>query len=84
MALSKKELDNLLHLIGLTRDREINCEQCQALVAEFAERQLEGKTIPEGLEAVEHHLDVCAECREEYGLLQEALMEMDEGGGGEG
>ena len=37
MPLSKNELDELLRLIHLTEDGEINCEQCLALVAEFAE-----------------------------------------------
>lgn len=56
MPLSKKEIDGLLRLIGLTQDQEINCEQCLSLIAEFAERKLAGKSIPERLKAVEHHL----------------------------
>ena len=36
MALSKEEIAELLRLIGLTRDEEIDCERCLALVAEFA------------------------------------------------
>jgi uncharacterized protein with PIN domain len=76
MPLSKKEIDGLMRLIGLTKDLEINCEQCLSLIAEFAERELAGKSIPEGLKAVEHHLSVCAECREEYEALQRALKGM--------
>lgn len=78
MTLSKKEIDNLMRLIGLTRDDEINCDQCLALVAEFAELELAGKSIPDGLEAVEHHLSVCSECCEEYEVLKQALKKMDE------
>lgn len=66
-----------MRLVGLTKDREINCEQCLALVAEFAEQELTGKSISEGLKAVEHHLEICAECREEYQTLQKALQNMD-------
>ena len=73
MALSKRQIDELVRLIGLTQEQEINCEQCLALVAEFAERQLAGKSVPEGLQAVEHHLSICAECQEEYQALQRAL-----------
>ena len=79
MPLSNKELENLLRLVGLTNDKEINCEQCLALVAEFAEHQLAGKSAPEGLKAVEHHLSVCSECREEYEALQRALGEWNGG-----
>ena len=73
MPLSKEELDGLMRLVGLTKDSEINCEQCLRLVAEFAEQAVAGKSIPEGLKAVEHHLAICTECREEYEALQEAL-----------
>lgn len=76
MPLSKQEIDGLMRLIGLTRDDEINCEQCLALVAEFVELKLAGKSIPESLQAVEHHLSICAECREEYEALQRVLQDM--------
>ena len=78
MPLSKKELDGLLRLIGLTRDNEISCQQCLALVSEFAEQSLAGKSISDGLKAVEHHLTICVECREEYEALQRALKDMDD------
>ncbi len=73
MSLSKKQIDGLMRLVGLTKDDEINCEQCLAVVAEFAEQQLSGKSIAEGLQAVEHHLSICGECREEYEALLKTL-----------
>ena len=77
MPLSKKEIDGLMRLVGITQDEEIDCQQCLSLVAEFAEQKLAGKSIPEGLKAVEHHLSVCGECREEYEVLREAMREME-------
>ena len=77
MSLSKEEIDGLLRLIGLTRDDEIDCERCLALVAEFAERELAGRSVLAGLEAVAHHLSICAECCEEYEALLQALKAMD-------
>ena len=77
MSLSKKEIDSLMRLIGLTKDEEIDCERCFALVAEFAERELAGRSIPAGLEAVAHHLSICTECCEEYQALLRALKAMD-------
>ena len=77
MSLSKEEIAELLRLIGLTRDEEIDCERCLALVAEFAERELAGRSVPAGLEAVAHHLSICAECCEEYEALLQALKAMD-------
>ena len=77
MSLSKEQLAELLRLIGLTRDEEIDCERCLARVAEFAERELAGRSVPAGLEAVAHHLSICAECCEEYEALLQALKAMD-------
>jgi len=74
MPLSRKEIDGLMLLVGLTKDGEVNCERCLVVVAEFAEQQLAGKTISEGLKAVEHHLSICDECREEYEALRCALV----------
>ena len=73
MSLSKDEISQLLTLIGQTEEYELNCEQCLALVAEFAETALSGKTVPAGLQAVEQHLAVCGECREEYEALRRTL-----------
>ncbi|MCG8585853.1 MAG: hypothetical protein MI757_14190 [Pirellulales bacterium] len=80
MALTKQEIDSLMRLVGQTGDVEINCEQCLALVAEFAERQLAGKSMTEKMKAVEHHLSICGECREEYEALLKALDEFGDGG----
>ncbi|MEW5977454.1 MAG: hypothetical protein AB1898_16805 [Acidobacteriota bacterium] len=77
MPLSKKELMELMRLVGLTREGEINCERCLSLVAEFAEQELAGRSVSEGLKVVRHHLLICAECREEYAALQKALREID-------
>ena len=77
MSLSKEEIAELMRLIGLTRDKEIDCERCLALVAEFAERELAGQPVSAGREAVAHHLSICAECCEEYEALLEALKAMD-------
>ncbi len=73
MSLSNKRLEGLLRLVSLTKDSEINCEQCLEHVAEFAEQQLVGKTVTEGLQAIEHHLSVCSECKEEYEALKATL-----------
>lgn len=77
MSLSKNQIDELIRLIGLTKEEEINCEQCLSLVAEFAEQELRGKSVSDALKVVEHHLSICAECHEEYTLLQGALRNMD-------
>ena len=82
MSLSKSQIEQLLRLVGQTEDQELNCEECLALVAEFAESQLPGKSIPAGLQAVEQHLTICDECREEYEALKLSLDSLREEDGG--
>ena len=77
MSLNNKQIKGLAHLIGLTREQEMNCNECLDRVAEFAECELTGKPIPDALEAVSHHLSLCTECREEYEALFSALGKIE-------
>jgi hypothetical protein len=77
MSLSKQEIAELLRLVGVTSVEEIDCERCLAQVAEFAERELAGKSVPAAQETVAHHLTICSECCEEYESLLRALKAMD-------
>ena len=77
MALTPREIDELIKAVAMTRPEELTCDECLKLLAEFAERALEGKSIPDGLRAIEHHLDICGECREEYEALLETLRPED-------
>jgi hypothetical protein len=75
MALSRQQLDGLIKAVSLTRRDELPCDDCLKELSEFAELFLEGKSVPEGLEAIEHHLAICAECDEEYQALLTALKD---------
>jgi hypothetical protein len=77
MALSKKEIDALLKAVSLTRGKELTCDECLRDLAEFAEHSLAGKSLPEGLHAVELHLAICGECQEEYRALLTALQQSE-------
>ena len=73
MKLTSSQIDGLMKLIGLTREDELDCDACLGKVAEFVEHRLSGKPVPAALKAVEHHLSLCSECREEYEALRLAL-----------
>ncbi len=76
MDLTPKQTEKLLNTLQQTREDEINCNECLDRVAEFAEGQLKGATLSKALQAVEHHLAICVECREEYESLLAALKAM--------
>ncbi len=73
MSLSRPELQKMLDVVRATQLVEIDCDVCLMQVGEFAELNLVGKPIPEGLRAIEQHLSICDECREEYEMLCLAL-----------
>jgi len=75
MKLSKEQIDHLLEMLSLTRPGELTCGQCARQLAEFAENHLEGKSLAAGAEAIEHHLKLCGDCREEFQALLRALEE---------
>jgi uncharacterized protein with PIN domain len=78
MVLNDDKIRALVRALVITREYEINCAECLGMVAEFAERELAGRPIPDALEAVRHHLTRCGECREEYEALFTALKRMQE------
>lgn len=75
MKISKQQLDSLLKMLALTNDAELDCDSCFRLLSEFAETSLAGKSIPEGLKSIEHHLEICNECCEEFEALKDALSQ---------
>lgn len=76
MTLSKNQVAELLRMLKLTKDTEATCGDCQNTMAEFAETQLEGKTIPESLNMIKDHLQLCGDCREEFEALLAALQDL--------
>ena len=78
MSFTPDQINGLMHLIGITRETELNCNECLEHVAEFAECELTGKEVPEALEAVSHHLTLCHECKEEYDELMKLLRTMSQ------
>jgi predicted anti-sigma-YlaC factor YlaD len=77
MSLTPDEIQKMLDVIRATRDVEIDCDACLNQVGEFAESHLNGKAVPEGLRAVEQHLSICGECREEFEALCQAIKSLD-------
>jgi hypothetical protein len=78
MELNNDQIRNLLHLLSVTREHEMNCNEFLEKMGEFAERDIAGLPVDDMLQAVEHHLILCAECREEYESLLAALKRTKE------
>ncbi len=68
------ETAKMLAMAQATRDQELACEEAHALMDQFAERVAHGENAAALMPLVQHHLDLCPGCREEY----EALLRMIE------
>ena len=68
----------LLRQLSVTRNHELNCNECLSKLPEFAEREISGRTVTPLPQAVQHHLTLCAECSEEYEALLLALCSLEE------
>lgn len=71
--MATKKTKALLDMLLQTEDFESNCDDCFQRMAEFAEVQLEGKSVPESLKAIEEHMARCSECRQEFEALKTAI-----------
>lgn len=79
MNLTPRQIEGLVSAIGLTRDAEIDCDECLSRIAEFAEHELTGMPTPEVMADLVRHLNLCAECGEEYEELKKAISELEAG-----
>lgn len=83
MPLDRQQVKALVTSVAETREDEINCDECLAGMAEFAETQLVGAEIPAALQRIEAHLSVCSECTEEYQLLFDVVQSSSSAGPGQ-
>lgn len=68
--------DHVRDLAGVllkTRPDELTCDEWLDRAGGYAEAVAAGRPVPAGSELVEHHLDICPECREEFDALVAAL-----------
>ncbi len=77
MPLNKSQIDDLLRRIALTTVTEINCDECLALMPEYAEATVSQQPIVGELVLVEVHLVQCPCCKEEFEIIVAAIRVID-------
>ena len=68
-----RELEKLVRGIAMTRSDEIACDECCERLDWFAEATTAGHGAAAAMPLVQHHLDRCEDCREEFEALLKAL-----------
>lgn len=80
MALTSEQISHLVAMVITVQPDDVDCEVCFGRVAEFAQLQLTGGSLDEGLRAIERHVQQCPCCRDEYQALLDGLRALDLGG----
>ena len=77
MKIESRKIKHLVRNILTARPDEIGCAECLERMDRFVEVELEGRSPAEAMPLVHDHLTRCADCREEYEALLEALHHLD-------
>jgi hypothetical protein len=66
-------MEKMLAMLSNTRDVELTCDDVFALLDQFTELAAQGEDVSELMPLVQQHLDMCADCREEYKVLESII-----------
>ncbi len=72
--LPPEALAALIKQLEHTQEVELSCDEVLALLDQFAEAHVRGEDAARLLPLVQHHLDMCADCREEFEALLRILQ----------
>ena len=64
-----KQLADMVRRIARTQDEEYDCEITYQLFDQFTEAVARGEDIAEIMPRVQHHLDMCPDCKQEFEAL---------------
>jgi hypothetical protein len=68
-----EKMQNMMAMLSATREEELTCDEVFALLDQFTELAAQGENVAQLMPLVQHHLDMCDDCREEYKVLANIL-----------
>ncbi len=74
--LDDASIDRLLHLLCDTRDDELSCDEVFIRLDEYVDCLIGHGQMWEHRPLIDHHLTLCADCRDELRALQQALAQV--------
>jgi hypothetical protein len=63
----------MVDMLAHTREEEYSCDEVLALMDQFAEMVIQGEDAARLMPLVQHHLEMCGDCREEFEALLRIL-----------
>lgn len=68
-----EKMQKMMMMLSHTQEVELTCDEVFALLDQFTELAAEGEDVAQLMPLVQHHLDMCDDCREEYKVLANIL-----------
>ncbi len=78
MFINQEYFKALIKEIAEVREVEIGCDECSEQIDRFIEMELSGLDVTQAMPLVQEHLEICGECRDEFGVLLMALQATEE------
>jgi len=73
MPMTTDQAEKMLRMIENTQEKELSCDEVFELLDIYAEMAERGEDVGEFFPLVEHHLEMCPDCREEYEAVMRIL-----------
>lgn len=78
MKIETATLKKVLKSLSITQTEEMTCGECYEEIDHYVEMLKDGKSPTEVMPLVEHHINLCPPCREEFVALLEALKAIED------
>jgi hypothetical protein len=72
--LTDRDVRAIIQKLQATREDEVSCDEVDALIDQFAEMVARGEDPAALMPLVQHHLEMCSDCREELEALLRVLQ----------
>jgi hypothetical protein len=63
----------LIQMVENTQEVELSCEEVYSILDQYTELVYSGEDSAELMPLVEHHIEICPDCREEFEALLRVL-----------
>jgi len=77
MKIEPQTLAKILQSLAVTEEIEIGCEDCIDELDKYVDMLRQGKDMAKVMPLVQHHLDICSCCHEDFEALIDALEATD-------
>jgi len=67
-------LQKMMEMLARTDEVELTCDEVFAMLDQFTELAAQGIDVAHLMPLIQRHLDMCADCREEYEALKRVLQ----------